>query len=135
MTTYVQHKWANAIHIVRDKRENGTYITQCGKWYVASMALMPDLRGEREEDVVCYECRRIAARRFHSTAEWRRIKQTPEDWQEAITVDEAIRKVRPPYDLYLHPSRIPLVDVDLRSEADRGQLSLWDAECDGVCGV
>lgn len=72
---------------------------------------------------------------FHSTAEWRRIKQTPEDWQEAITVDEAIRKVRPPYDLYLHPSRIPLVDVDLRSEADRGQLSLWDAECDGVCGV
>lgn len=62
MTTYVQHKWANTIHIVRDKRENGTYITQCGKWYVASMALMSDLRGEREEDVVCYECRRIAAR-------------------------------------------------------------------------
>lgn len=27
------------------------------------------------------------------------------------------------------------VYVDLRSEADRGQLSLWDAECDGVCGV
>jgi len=72
---------------------------------------------------------------FHSTAEWRRIKQTPEDWQEAITVDEAIRKVRPPYDLYLHPSRIPLVDVDLRSEQDKGQLSLWDAECSGVCGV
>lgn len=62
MTTYVQYKWANTIHIVRDKQENGTYITQCGKWYVASMALMSDLRGESEEDVVCYECRRIAAR-------------------------------------------------------------------------
>lgn len=72
---------------------------------------------------------------FHSTAEWRRIKQTPEDWQEAITVDEAIRKVRPPYDLYVHPARIPLVDVDLRSEQEKGQLSLWDAECSGVCGV
>jgi len=72
---------------------------------------------------------------FHSTAEWRRIRQTPEDWQEAITVDEAIRKVRPPYDLYLHPARIPLVDVDLRSEQDKGQLSLWDAECSGICGV
>lgn len=35
----------------------------------------------------------------------------------------------------LHASRIPLADVDLRSETDRGQLSLWDAECDGVCGV
>lgn len=72
---------------------------------------------------------------FHSTAEWRRIKQTPEDWAEAVGVDEAIRKVRPPFDLYLHPARIPLVDVDLRSEQDRGQLSLWDNECDGVCGV
>lgn len=72
---------------------------------------------------------------FHSTAEWRRIKQTPEDWQEAVTVDEAIRKVRPPYDLYLHPARIPLIDVDLRNEQDKGQLSLWDMECAGVCGV
>ena len=72
---------------------------------------------------------------FHSTAEWRRIKQTPEDWQKAVSVDEAIRKVRPPYDLYVHPSRIPLVDVDLRSEQDKGQLSLWDAECSGICGV
>ena len=72
---------------------------------------------------------------FHSTAEWRRIKQTPEDWAEAVAVDEAIRKVRPPYDLYLHPARIPLVDIDLRSEQDKGQLSLWDAECSGICGV
>lgn len=72
---------------------------------------------------------------FHSTAEWRRIRQTPEDWAEAIAVDEAIRKVRPPYDLYLHPARIPLVDIDLRSEQDKGQLSLWDAECSGICGV
>lgn len=72
---------------------------------------------------------------FHSTTEWRRIRQTPEDWQEAIAVDEAIRKVRPPYDLYVHPARIPLVDVDLRSEQEKGQLSLWDAECSGVCGV
>lgn len=72
---------------------------------------------------------------FHSTSEWRRIKQVPEDWAEAVAVDEAIRKVRPPYDLYVHPARIPLVDIDLRSETDRGQLSLWDAECSGICGV
>ena len=72
---------------------------------------------------------------FHSLAEWQRIRQTPEDWHEAVAVDEAIRKVRPPYDLYVHPSRIPLVDVDLRSETDKGQLSLWDNECAGVCGV
>ena len=72
---------------------------------------------------------------YHSTAEWRRVKASPEDWEKAVAVDEAIRGVRPPYDLYLHPSRSPLVDADLRSEVDRGQLSLWDNECEGVCGV
>lgn len=77
---------------------------------------------------------------FHNTAEWRRIKKTPEDWQEAVSVDRAIRKARPPYDLFVHPSRKPLEDVDLRTEQERGQLSLWDEnqwndECSGICGV
>lgn len=73
---------------------------------------------------------------YHNMAAWREMKATGgEDWQKAVEVDEAIRKVRPPYDLFLHPARIPLVDVDLRSEQDMGQLSLWDAECSGICGV
>ena len=73
---------------------------------------------------------------FHNMAVWREMKATGgADWQKAVEVDEAIRAVRPPYDLYLHPARIPLVDVDLRSEQDKGQLSLWDAECSGICGV
>jgi len=72
---------------------------------------------------------------YHNTAEWRRIKNTPEDWKEAVTVDRAIRKVRPPYDLFVHPSRKPLEDVDLRTLEEMGQMSLWDQECSGVCGV
>ena len=73
---------------------------------------------------------------FHNMAAWQAMKATGgADWQKAVEVDEAIRKVRPPYDLFLHPARIPLVDVDLRSEQDKGQLSLWDAECSGICGV
>ncbi len=72
---------------------------------------------------------------YHNTAEWRRIKATPEDWAEAVHVDEAIRKARPPYDLFVHPSRKPLTSVDLRTEQEKGQLSLWDAECAGICGV
>ena len=72
---------------------------------------------------------------YHSTAEWRRIKQTPEDWSEAVAVDEAIRKARPPYDLFIHPSRKPLTEVDLRTSEEKGQLSLWDLECAGICGV
>jgi len=61
MTTYVQHKWSRQIHVVSNHWEDGTFRTQCGRVYVASMALTPDLRGEREEDVVCAECRRLAA--------------------------------------------------------------------------
>ena len=62
MTQYVQYRDSNSVHIVRNQWENGTYHTQCGRWYVASMAYTPGLRGRREEDVVCAECRRIAAK-------------------------------------------------------------------------
>lgn len=73
---------------------------------------------------------------YHNQAAWREIKMRGgADWEEAVTVDRAIRKVRPPYDLYVHPARIPLEDVDLRNMQDRGQLSLWDEECSGLCGV
>lgn len=72
---------------------------------------------------------------YHNTAEWRRIKNTPEDWKEAVSVDMAIRKARPPYDLFVHPSRKPLEEVDFRTMEEKGQLSLWDSECSGICGV
>ena len=76
----------------------------------------------------CYFCP------FHSDAGWRAVKAT-EDWARAIAVDEAIRKVRPPWDLYLHRSVQPLASVDLRSDYEMGQLDLWTNECEGVCGV
>jgi 3'-phosphoadenosine 5'-phosphosulfate sulfotransferase (PAPS reductase)/FAD synthetase len=72
---------------------------------------------------------------FHSTKEWRNIKASPIDWQEAVQVDRAIRKARPPYDLFVHPSREPLEEVDLRTQQEKGQLSLWDTECSGICGI
>lgn len=72
---------------------------------------------------------------FHNTKEWRRIKNTPEDWQEAVSVDEAVRNVKPPSSLFVHPSRKPLDQVDFRTMEEKGQLSLWDAECTGMCGI
>jgi hypothetical protein len=72
---------------------------------------------------------------YHNTAEWRRIAKTPEDWGKAVALDEQIRTIRPPYDLFVHPSRKPLAKVDLRTAEDKGQMSLWDAECAGLCGV
>jgi len=72
---------------------------------------------------------------YHNTAEWRRIKTNSYDWKETTEVDNALRKVRPPYDLFVHPSRKPLEEVDFRTEQEKGQLSLWDQECTGLCGV
>lgn len=73
---------------------------------------------------------------FHNTKEWRKIKASPLDWAEAVAVDRAIRKARPQGgDLFIHPSRKPLEEVDFRTAEEKGQLSLWDNECSGICGV
>lgn len=72
---------------------------------------------------------------FHTTSEWRAVKAIPEDWAEAVQVDALIRNARPPQQLFIHPSRKPLPDVDFRTAEEKGQLSLWDQECEGVCGV
>jgi hypothetical protein len=73
---------------------------------------------------------------YHNTAAWRELKQSGNgDWHKAVEVDQAIRKARPPYDLFVHPARIPLEEVDLRSPQEMGQMSLWDEECSGLCGV
>jgi len=73
---------------------------------------------------------------YHDSKSWREIwKENGEDWHKAVEVDELIRKARPPYDLFVHPARRPLKEIDLRNEEDRGQLRLWDEECSGFCGT
>jgi hypothetical protein len=72
---------------------------------------------------------------FHDTSEWRKIQAEPTDWREAVAVDEHLRKLRPPYDLFIHPSRKPLESVDIRTDEQKGQYRLWDDECSGICGV
>lgn len=73
---------------------------------------------------------------FASNAAWRALQGT-EDWAKAVAVDEQVRAARPPFDLFLHASRIPLAQVDLRSEQERGQMALdgFDNECSGHCGL
>ncbi len=73
---------------------------------------------------------------YHHLAAWLELKQSGNgDWAKAVDVDRAIRKARPPYDLFVHPARAPLESVDLRTEREKGQLGLWDEECSGLCGV
>lgn len=79
----------------------------------------------------CYFCP------FHSTMEWRKVQRTS-DWEKVKRVDEQIRYARPSalgLRLYLHPSLTPIDDVDFRSAEEKGQMTLWNMECEGICGV
>ena len=71
---------------------------------------------------------------YHDRATWREIKHSGNgDWDKALEVDRAIRDKRPGYRCYLTAARIPLDEVDFRSQEDHGQLTLWDEECEGMC--
>lgn len=78
---------------------------------------------------------------FLSRRAWEQMKrENGSDWQHALEVDAAIRDVRPPGQLFVHPKRVPLDEAVVIPE-DNGysQLDLLasddaDAECDsGYC--
>ena len=75
---------------------------------------------------------------YHSDAMWRDMQfNDPESWADAVDIDKRIRNgVRgTTQKLYLHRSMKPLDEVDLRTAEDAGQMSMFDDECEGMCGV
>ena len=72
---------------------------------------------------------------YHNKAAWAEMKSNQKDWQQAIDLDNRIRKMRPPLDLFVHQDRIPLAEVDLRSPQEMGQIDMFENECNGVCGI
>lgn len=72
---------------------------------------------------------------FQHTNEWREVMDNAIDFIKATSADIEIRKARMPGRLYIHPARVPLDEVDLQTAEEKGQLSLWDNECSGMCGV
>lgn len=74
----------------------------------------------------------------HSNAEWRRLRdEEPEAWDRAVDFDRRIRtgihKVRAK--CFVHRDCVPLDQVDLSTDSERGQGLLWGNECEGMCGV
>lgn len=73
---------------------------------------------------------------FHGNEGWRRLKARPDEWADAVAFDRAIRTLpRVEGQAFLHASAVPLDEVDLRTREQRGERSLFDAECEGMCGV
>lgn len=70
---------------------------------------------------------------FRTNAEWRWLRDNdPKGWAEAVEIDRLVREgggVRE----FVHRSRVPLDQVDLSTDEERGQGFL--THCDGGCGV
>ena len=75
---------------------------------------------------------------YHSDNTWRAMKnEDPKSWQDAVEIDQIIRGgiFVVTNSLYLHSSLKPLEDVDLETLEDKGQLNMFNEECEGHCGV
>lgn len=62
---------------------------------------------------------------FHDNSEWQNIFNSPDEWEDALLVDETIRhgsKTVAAYTQYLHKLGKPLRNIDLRTPEDKGQL-------------
>jgi hypothetical protein len=79
---------------------------------------------------------------FHNNAEWRRLRdEEPKEWRKAILFEKQLQAVKRNTGKltstpFLHRSCVPLDQVDLSTDEDRGQGYFdFQAECEGMCGV
>ena len=67
--------------------------------------------------------------------------EEPEEFRRAVEFEKAYQTAkietvsRKGFVPYLHASRKPLSEVDFSTEEERGQLNMFNNECEGMCGV
>jgi hypothetical protein len=74
---------------------------------------------------------------FMDDGRWRSMRdQAPAEWADAVDFDRRVRRMtRIKGEVFLHRSLVPLPMVDLSTPQDKGQMDLFGAECEGLCGV
>jgi len=77
---------------------------------------------------------------FKSNEEWRYLKTMDKEWSDAVDFDNQLRQKERIVNrfngkAFLHRSGIPLNEVDLRTDEEKGIWSLFDMECEGMCGL
>ena len=81
---------------------------------------------------------------FHSDAEWRRLRtEEPLEFEKACEVEKQLQAAHASVttpgkskgSAYLHASLKPLATVDFSTEEENGQTSLFQNECEGMCGI
>jgi len=111
---YIQHRWPLL------ERNMSRY--QCKNWLKEQGLDIPSRSS-------CAFCP------YHNIDDWREVLASEVDRKTAIMVDNAIRKIYPHNDMFLHRSLVPIEKLDIYTPSELGQMSLWDNECDGICGV
>jgi hypothetical protein len=73
---------------------------------------------------------------YHSNAMWRDMKLNDKaSWQDAVELDNKLRNIWPAKELFLHRECKPLAEIDFQNAEDRGQLNMFNNDCEGMCGV
>ena len=113
------------------------------KWIKNEFPLL-DLRMKRTDCLAWLDKHGYSAPRsacigcpYRSDHEWRRIKQMPNEWADVVLFDKQLRNKKTKFvgEMYLHKSCKPIDEVDLRTEEEKGQYTLFDNECEGMCGL
>lgn len=75
---------------------------------------------------------------YRSNDEWQDLKENyPNEFNQAVKFDDAIRNVAKDKKIknYLHNSLIPLKEINFKTIPKPYQGSLFDDECQGMCGI
>ena len=100
----------------------------CKRWTIANNYPMPP----RSACVFCP---------YHSDNQWRKLRDDePTEFKKAVEFDYAYRKIKIEIGKmseipFLHPSCVPLDQVDFSTDEDHGQQVMFGNECEGMCGV
>lgn len=74
---------------------------------------------------------------YHGQAEW--LSLTDDEFSSAIMFEREFQSLATKTNMagvpFLHKSLKPLSEVDFSTEEDRGQLNMFNNECEGMCGV
>lgn len=105
--------------------ELGMNREQCKQWLVSHELKIPSRSS-------CVGCP------YHSDQYWSWLKsKRPDQWKEAVEFDKRVRNGVKGlnHKAFVHRSLKPLSEVDFSTEEDRGQLNMFNNECEGMCGV
>lgn len=77
---------------------------------------------------------------YHNKSMWMAMKKDhPEEFAQAVRFERELNALSAAQEIrgveFLHASRVPLDQVDFRTDAEKGQGDLFTNECEGMCGV